>query len=409
MIISEHVRMALSSIRSARFRSFLTMLGIIIGVISVITIMSLGEGVKRQVATQSNSVGQDLITVRPGSLAKRDAQGKIDGINLLSFLSSSKITERDLTSIVSDPNVNVAVPMSILPTSTTYANTQYKDGFVMATNEKLPEVVNRKIEFGSFFKADDNERKVAVIGAGVAEKLFKENIPIGKSFQIRGQQFVVGGVFERFPDNPLSPDVNFNNGVFIPYGTGKMLMGEAPDFYEVLVRPTNAGQTDAAITSISNAVRSNHEGQDDFTVLRQEELASVANRVIHIVTAGISAMAAIALLVGGVGIMNVMLVSVTERTREIGIRKAVGATNRQIQNQFLIEAIVLSVWGAIIGVFGAGIINLLFRILTNFEPIITWQSVLLSTAASILVGVVFGFIPAVKAARKDPIESLRSY
>lgn len=120
-------------------------------------------------------------------------------------------------------------------------------------------------------------------------------------------------------------------------------------------------------------------------------------------------MAAIALFVGGIGIMNVMLVSVTERTREIGIRKAVGATNRQIRTQFLVEAIVISIWGAMIGVFLAGLINILFRILTNLEPIITWQVVLVSAGASILIGILFGMIPAVKASRKDPIEALRSY
>lgn len=409
MMFSEHVRMALASVRAARFRSFLTMLGVIIGVVSVITTMSLGEGVKHQVASQAEGAGKDVITVRPGSLVKRDDSGAITGINLLSMLSSSKLTEKDYETVKNDPGVDIAVPLSVIPATPTYANGQYKDSFVMATNHQLPEVIKQKVESGNFFEASESDRRVAVIGFNVAERLFKENVPLGKTFHIRGQSFVVGGVLEKFPTNPLNPDINFNDGIFIPYQTGKTLVNDQLDSYEILVKPKNIENPDATVEGLISGIKNNHAGQEDFTVLGPEETKKVANSVIGVITKTITIIAAVALFVGGIGIMNVMLVSVTERTREIGIRKAVGATNRQIQTQFLIEAVVISIWGAVIGIVTSIIINIILRITTSLEPIITWQVVLASALVSVGVGIVFGMIPAVKASRKDPINSLRSF
>lgn len=408
----EHIRIALGSIRAARFRSFLTMAGIIIGVVSVITIASLGEGIKHQLSGQASSAGNDLITVRPGKLVDRDEKGQIAGINLLSFLSSSSVTEKDYKTIQDDPNIQNAVPFSVISGVPSIGKGQFNDGFVMATNDNMLSVVTQKVEFGNFFKEEDGAKKrVAVIGQQVAEKLFKENVPISKTMQIRGQDFVVSGVLEKVPPNPLNPEADFNNGVFIPYEAGREIAGSDLKIYEVLARPKSKepAKVDQAIASLNNGLKANHDQQEDFTVLRQEDMLSVADSLLNMVTRTVTAMAAITLFVGGIGIMNVMLVSVTERTREIGIRKAVGATNRQIQTQFLIEAGVLSVWGAFIGIFIAVFINLMFRILTNLQPIITWQIAVVSVFASVIVGVVFGVIPALKASRKDPIEALRSF
>lgn len=407
-MLSEHVRMALSSIKAARFRSFLTMFGVIIGVVSVVTTVSLGEGITRQITGQTNEVGKDLITVRPGSLVKRDVNGDISGINLLSLLSSSKLTEKDYESIKNDSGVEKVVPLSIVPGASTYANSQYKNSFIMATSEDFSKVINHNIESGRFFGGDDSGRKVAVIGHGVAEQLFKENIPLGKTFQIRGEDFIVSGVFEKFETNPLSPEMDYNDGIYIPYESGKSLVGgEKLDSYEILVKPKEGANVNATIGALTKTLTANHAGQEDFTILSQEEVVNVASRVVSAITKAVTVMAGVALFVGGVGIMNVMLVSVTERTREIGIRKAVGATNRQIQTQFLIEAIVISIWGAVIGIILSAAINIFLRISTSLQPVITWQVIVFSAIVSVLVGVVFGMIPAIKASRKDPIEALR--
>ena len=401
--------MALSSIKNSRFRSFLTMFGIIIGVVSVITTVSLGEGIKKQVSGQVNEVGNNVITVRPGSLVKRDADHNITGINLLSFLSASSITEKDYEAIKSNPDIQSTVPLSIVPGAPTLNKERYSDGFIMATTADMPKIMKKDTEFGNFFTDSDPNRKTAVIGRTVAEKLFKENVPIGKTFQLRGQDFVVAGVFEKFPTNPLSPEIDYNNGVYIPYGAGKALNGGELKMYQILAATKNENNVPQVVNTVVGNLKDHRGGEEDFTVLTQAEMVAVAGNVLHMLTYTITIMAAVTLFVGGVGIMNVMLVSVTERTREIGIRKAVGATNRQIQSQFLIEAVVISIWGAVVGVLLSGVVNFGFRIFTNLEPSITWQIVLISTGVSVAVGVVFGMIPAVKAARKDPIEALRSY
>ena len=411
-MFTENMKMALASVRAARFRSFLTMLGIIIGVVSVITTISLGEGIKKQIVGQTRAVGADLITVRPGNLVKRDAEGKINGVNLLSFLSSSQITEKDLETVAKNPQVEVAVPLSIINGLPAVGPDQFKEGFVMATSDDMPSVVGQELEYGNFFDDIDSNKRTAVIGFGVAEKLFKENVPLGKTFQIRGEDFIVGGVYEKFPTNPLSPEADFNNGVFITVAAAKTISGNNElKIYEVLVRPKDKSleQVNQTIANITSGLKQSHAGQEDFTVLRQEEMVTAADSVLQLITKTVTIMAGVALFVGGIGIMNVMLVSVTERTREIGIRKAVGATNSQIQAQFLVEAIVICIWGALIGIFLSVLINLGFRIFTNLEPVITWQAILVSAGASVAIGVIFGMIPAVKASRKDPIESLRSY
>ena len=408
-MLSEHIRVALASVRAARFRSFLTMIGVIIAVVSVITTFSLGEGVKRQVSGQAQTVGQDLITIRPGKLVNRDGQGQITGVNLLSFLSSSAITEKDLKTVQEDSSIETAVPLSVINGVPQIGKEQFHEGFIMASSDEMPGVVSQKIEFGNFFDADDEGRRVAVVGQGVAEKLFKENVPISKSLQIRGEDFVVTGVFEKVPANPLNFGADLNNGVFIPYEAGKQITGNDLRVYEILARPKskNPAEVDKVIAGLTEGLKKNHGGQEDFSVLRQEDMLAVADNLLKTITRTVTIMAAVALFVGGVGIMNVMLVAVTERTREVGIRKAVGATNSQIRKQFLIEAIVISVWGAMAGIVLSFFINILFRIFTNLEPVITWQVVLGSAASSILVGVIFGLIPAVKASRKDPIEALR--
>lgn len=408
MILSEYIKIALASIRAARFRSFLTMLGIIIGVLSVITVASLGEGIKRQLAGPNKQIRSDLITVRPGKLVNRDTAGRATSINLLSFLSSSSISSKDLETVSQNQAVELAVPFSLITGAPALEGRQMNEAFIMATNDQAAKVIGKETEFGNFFDAQDANRRVAVIGQGVAEKLFKENVPIGKTMQVRGQDFVVRGVLPHFKESPINPDVNFNNGVFIPYQTGKDLLGEDLKVYQLFVLPKNQADTDKIIGQLNSQLKQNHAGQEDFTVLRQDDVVEVTKNLLQVITNTVTIMALITLFVGGIGIMNVMLVSITERTREIGIRKAVGATNRQIYTQFMVEAVVLSVWGAVIGIFFAVIVNILLLIGTNFQPVITWQMLVLSAIISIVVGVVFGTIPAVKAARKDPIESLRA-
>jgi putative ABC transport system permease protein len=405
MMISDNFRMAWNSLRSSRLRSFLTMLGIIIGVASVVTTVSLGEGVKRQVAGQLNQLGSDLITIRPG----RSSSNALSSVNVFSDnVVAGSLNEHDIETIRKTEGVKHAVPLSVVTGEVKTAERSYDKGLVIGTSHELSEVINRKVEFGNFFGSGDSSRHVAIIGTKVAEDLFQEAIPMGKTMQIRGQDFQVRGVLENFETSPLTPGTNFNEAIFIPYESGKAISSDAaPPIYEILAKPTDAHKAQATIGAINDALKSAHKGETDFTVLNQQDSLAITNSVVLLITSLISGIAAVSLLVGGIGIMNVMLVSVSERTREIGIRKAIGATSRQIRTQFLIEAVVLSIWGAVIGMALAGLVNLILRITTDLQPVITWQVVAIAGAVSLVVGIVFGVTPAFKAARKDPIEALR--
>lgn len=402
-----NVKMALAALRSARWRSLLTMLGIIIGVVSVVTTVSLGEGVKHQVAGQIKNLGSDLITIRPGKIVSRNPDGSVKSINIFSGLGPSTLTEQDLNVIRLAKGVKTAVPFSLVTGVAEADGREYSGGFIVATTDQAPEVLNQNVQFGAFFSRDDANSYAAVIGPRVAEELFAENVPVGKIMKIRGQDFVVRGIFEEFENSSLTPGSDFNQAIFIPLSVGKKLGGDSLQIYQVLVKPQQPDNIPPVVDGLHKGLIAAHGGQEDFTILKQEETLAIATSILNLLTAMIAGIAAISLIVGGIGIMNIMLVSVTERTREIGIRKAIGATNRQILSQFLIEAVVLSFVGGLIGIVISLLANFVIRIVTDLQPIITLPIVLIACGVSLLVGIVFGIAPALKAARKDPIDALR--
>lgn len=408
MLLGGYLKLAITSIRSARWRSLLTMLGIIIGVVSVITTVSLGEGVKKQVSEQIAQRGSDLVTIMPGEHVSRDESGRIVGFNPLINQAGTAFTESDYKTVQQVKNLKSVVPFGRVVGLVETTERSYEGAGVIATTEGLPGILNQKIEFGAYYKDDEVAMNSAVIGKRVAERLFQENVPLGKSFTIRGREFIVRGVFQEFASRPsFIPGDDHDNAVFIPYKAGQELMGGNIQIYQVLVRPADIGQIDLVIDDIKEALKKNRAGQEDFTILRQEESIALANSVLSLITNLIAGIAAISLLVGGIGIMNIMLVSVTERTREIGVRKAVGATNRQILYQFITEAAVLSLTGGFLGVLLSLLANFLLRILTDLQPVITMPVVGAAGGVALGVGILFGAMPALRAARKDPIVALR--
>lgn len=404
-----NVKTAIASVRAAKWRSFLTMMGVIIGIVSVVTIVSIGEGIKHQVVSQINHLGKDLVTVRPGQLVNRNAKGQITGVNLFSgYTTTGALSDKDVAAIKKTKGVKRAVPLSIVAGPITVGDKPYGNTVVIGTTPQLPDVLKQKVEYGAFFSDSDSNQNGAVIGKTVARNVFDDDVPLGQSFMFHGQEFIVRGVFEGFPNATLSLDTDFNNAIFIPYPVAQQLTDNKASIYEILAQPKSHDAAAGMADAIRASVKASHGGQEDFTVLKQEESLSVTSNILNLLTRLIGGIAAISLLVGGIGIMNVMLVSVTERMGEIGIRKAIGATSRQIMSQFLIEATVLSVVGGIIGVIFSLILNGILRITTDIEPVISWQVVLLAAGVSLVVGVVFGTAPALKAARKDPIEALRN-
>jgi len=381
------------------------MLGIIIGVVSVVTTVSLGEGVKQQLRNQINQRGADLVTVLPGKRVERDQKGTIVSFNPLAP-SGSLFSEADYTAVEATPSVDEISPFARV-TGLAETDKRSYNGSIFGVSGHLPDLLRQQVEFGAFL-SNDEQNEFAVIGVNVAQQLFGENVPVGKSFKIRGQNFVVQGVFEEFDtSSPLFLSDNYNDAIFIPYQVSRKLMGGTIQIQQILAKPKNGISSDQLRGDINQALLNAHGDQPDFTVLEQEETLGLAANLLDLVTRLIAGVAAISLIVGGIGVMNIMLVSVTERTSEIGIRKAVGATNRQILNQFLTEAVILSLVGGVIGVIASVLLNFILRVLTDFQPVITLPIMGVSVFVSLAVGAFFGATPALRAARKDPIEALR--
>lgn len=401
-------RMALAGVRSSKWRSLLTMLGVIIGVVSVVTVVGIGEGLKRQVSRQIDHFGSDLITVRPGVIDIDGANRVLGTSDVLFGLDAlGGFGVADVEAVQNAPGVKIVAPLGVVPGAVQAGEHSLRGGVVVASSSQLPAVLNQSLKFGEFWDAKSEDSHFAVIGRQVAETLFRDQSPLGRTFIFRGQTFMVRGVLDDFKNLPLSPTTEFNNAIFIPYKSAARLTNNNSHLYVMLAKPADGTPIGQAANAITDALREAHGGETDFTVLTPQDNIASSSRLLQQLTVWIMAVAAIALLVGGVGLMNIMLVSVTERMHEIGVRKAIGATSRQILGQFMLEAVVLSLIGGVLGVlFSLATLGLL-RAYSDFEPVVSWQAVVVSAGVALVVGVVFGTLPALKAARKDPIEALR--
>jgi putative ABC transport system permease protein len=403
-----NLKTAINSLRMSKWRSLLTMLGIIIGVSSVVTVVSLGEGLKQQVVGQIGQLGKDVITVRSGRLVGRNAKGDIDGFNLLAFLSSSTLTERDVAALQKLPSINPVVPLDFVTSSAKSDNGQSDNLYVIGTSPEMSNVLNQKVRYGQFFQSDDPDQTFAVIGSGVARALFGDSNPTGQSVTIMGENFIVRGVLAPSSGGLFSvAETDFNSAIFIPFSPAKDLTGSRTNILQILLKNKPGHNLNTTVNDIRRTLLKSHDGQENFTVLKQYELLNIASGVVNTFTSFISGIAAISLLVGGIGIMDIMLVSVSERTREIGVRKAIGATNRQILNQFLVEGLALSIGGGAIGIVASLIIYTGLKLYTNLNPVITVPVVILAVGVSVAVGIIFSVAPALKAASKNPIDALR--
>lgn len=407
-MIYPNIKMALASISSSKVRSSLTMLGIVIGVMSVVITVSLGEGLKNEVVKQVGQLGGDIIVVRPGKTIERDSSGKITKFNVLASFGASTITEKDVDDVRKINGVSAVAPASLITAAITTPEIEdFSGALVIATSSEMDTILKHKMAFGDFFTDNSSKKLEAIIGTNVAANVFKQRDPLGRVMTIRGQDFIVRGVYSPFPDNPINVGQNYNDAVFIPFETGKRITGGTTEIRELSIKTKDVAKLDEQIKAINQKLKANHAGQEDFTILKQSEFVDATGQVFGILTAFVSAIAGISLLVGGIGIMNIMLVSVSERTKEIGVRKAIGATNKQILGQFLVEALVLSFTGGIIGVAFSAVAVYAIKASTELNPSLSLRTILFAVGVASFVGVFFGMAPAIKAARKDPIQALR--
>ncbi|WP_139488689.1 ABC transporter permease [Brevibacillus dissolubilis] len=399
----ECVRISFRSIKTNTLRSFLTMLGIIIGVSAVITMVSIGEGASANVASQINGLGSNLLIVTSGQAR----QGNIS----LGAGSMQSLNLEDAVAISQQSSVAGVAPSVNTRGQVVWHNNNYSTS-LEGTTEAYPDVRNVEVQQGRFFNRFEVEGKsnVAVVGPEVVNSLFGSYYanPIGETIQINQIPFEVIGVLKSQGSSGMT---NNDDKIVVPITTAMNRLIGRPNVGTIYVSAKSADNMLQAQFDIQNTLRAEHglkPSQDnDFQIRSQSDILSTAQGVTSVMTTLLSGIAAISLVVGGIGIMNIMLVSVTERTREIGIRKAIGATRRDIMQQFLIESVTLCLLGGIAGVL-IGI--LMSKLLTSFAGIATSLSVepmLYAFLSSMLVGVVFGVYPARKAASLKPIDALR--
>ncbi len=403
---SGNLKTAIGNLRSAKWRSLLTMLGVIIGVSSIVTVVSLGEGLKQQVIGQIHTLGSDVLTVRPGKLVSTHSARQ--SLNLLAFLSTSTLSEQDVSTISKLPSVGAVVPIDFVVSSISAEGQQLDNVSVLGTEPELYDLLHPKIDVGAFFTKGNAADNVAVIGSGVATQLYGGSNPIGHSISILGQDFIIRGVLVPSAGGLISAQQSdLNQTIFLPLGPAKNLVSGRTNILQILVKAKAGISADTAAADIRQRLLQNRGGSEDFSVLKQQQLLDLTSGVVNTATGFTTGLAAVALLVGGIGIMDIMLASVSERTREIGIRKAIGATNRQILSQFLIEGLVLTIGGGFIGILVSLIIFGFLRLYTGLHPIINAPVMILAVTVSIIVGIIFSVAPALKAARKNPIDALR--
>lgn len=390
-------------IRTHKGRSYMTMLGIMIGIASVVTVAGIGEGIKRQVSGQIHHAGETLLTVRPGV----DNGVHTSIRSLIAPRAASSLSSKDVQTVQHVSHVSLSAPLALVNGDVKASHGAYTAGQVVGAGNDLPQLLNQSVAYGAFFSEDDLGQNVAVLGSSAAVAMFDSQVPLGETFTFRGKEFMVRGIFNDFAAAPLSADISFNDAIFIPYSTARGLTSNTVLPYEILAKADNKSSVNQARRAINAAIRKNHGDTQDFSVLKASENLAATNSVLSLLTELTVIAAGISLFVGGIGIMNITLVSVTERLHEIGIRKAVGATNKQILGEFVAEAVVLTVSGALLGIIASLVVNLLLRIFTELTPVVQWQVILVATAISVCIGILFGSAPALKAARKDPISALR--
>jgi len=411
--ILESMRLAFRALTANKLRAALTMLGIIIGVGAVITLMSAGEGVSVYIEEQFQGIGSNLLFVIPGSMEEQSGPPGTGG-------STAELTSGDVEALrdpIRAPDVAAISPEVI---NMTIVATGKSDTFVQVegVTPEFAEVRNWYPEVGLFIDQEDqNSRaRVALLGKTVVEDLFPNNpYPLGQTVKINNIPFRVIGVLEEKGGSGMNDQ---DSTVLVPLTTAQTRLfpsrsrsGEYT-VSAIMIQAVSEDRMEAASEQVAAILREQHDidfsDEDDFSIISQSDIIAVFGQITGVLTTFLGAIAGISLLVGGIGIMNIMLVSVTERTREIGLRKAVGARRRDILWQFLIEAVMLSLTGGILGIaLGALGAQIITGLIDDFRSVVTLQAVLLATTFSAAVGLFFGIYPARRASLLNPIDALR--
>lgn len=399
--------MAVRALLRNKLRSFLTTLGIIIGVFAVISMVAIGEGAKAQVEQTFASMGSNIVIVMPGTSTQGGAMG--------GFGSMPTLTWDDLKALRNEASAVKLVSAVLRSAAQVQSEDQNWTTSIMGNSPELFEIRSWKIESGQFFTQSDVDvgAKVAVVGRTVVDKLFGTTADaVGQTIRIKNVPFLIVGLLQKKGQSAMGQDQD--DQIFIPQSTFMAkVQGGLQKYVNGMIMMSAVSQeaTPRAEAQIKDILRDRHRiepgADDDFSVRNLSDMANAVESSTRVFTGLLASIAAVSLLVGGIGIMNIMLVSVTERTREIGIRLAVGARGRDVLQQFLTEAVLLSALGGALGIATGYWLAPLLTKFAGFPTLISSTSVIMAFSVSAIIGIVFGFFPALKAARLDPIDALR--
>ena len=402
-----HLRLARISIKENRTRSFLTCLGIAIGVASIVLILSLMGGISDLVQNEVNEIGSDLIVVRPSS-SKDSVTSVIEELTSSNSFQNSSLNISDVEAISKIDGITAVSPIAISSNLVNSEKNNIPSVQILGTNLDFIKIEPLAMHYGSFL-SENNEEKSVVLGRTLSLALFNTiNSTIGKTIEIMGEKFMIVGVLDEIDKSINFDNIDFDNAVIMDIKSlGKIT--DSVQIQQINVKATNTDVLEQTAKEITDTLVNQKLGDKNFSVSYGDQISHPASSLFTIISGMLTMVAAISLVVGGIGVMNIMLVSVAERSHEIGVRKAVGASSRNILMQFLFESLILSIMGGLFGLILGYILAFVISTSTPFAPHISWPIIALTFLTTLAVGIIFGIYPALKAASKNPIDSLKHY
>ena len=406
LLFRTHLGLARTAIKEHRTRSFFTCLGIAIGIASIILIFSLTGSISRLISGELESVGSDLIVVRP-STAKDSLTAAIEELTSANSFERSNLTTKDANIVAQIEGVTAVAPISLSVATVKDADNTVASANILGTTPDFFKIENLTLRYGTTLNEKNKENSI-IVGHILSLELFNTSNPVGRTLEFRGKRFIVVGVLEETTDIVNLNNINYDNTLIADISVLEEILSPL-QIQQINVKARSTGELATVSDKIYTTLTESHAGDTNLSVAYGDAVTHPASTLLDIISGALALVAGISLVVGGIGVMNIMLVSVSERTHEIGIRKAVGASSKNILMQFMLESMILSVLGGLLGIILGYTAALLISGFTPFAPYIDLKILLMIFTITIAVGVVFGIYPNLKAASKNPIESLKHY